>query len=210
MPACLTLADLSFATPDGTALFDSLNLSFGPCRTGLIGRNGIGKSTLLAIMAGQLAPTGGRVLAEGRIGFLRQAVTVAPEETLAEVFGIAGGLALLEAIAAGQAGPEALGEADWTLPARFEAALARVGLPAWPAERRMAALSGGQRTRALIAALIFGEPEMILLDEPTNNLDAEGRAAVAALLDGWRGGAVVVSHDRDLLDRMEAIGELTS
>jgi ATPase subunit of ABC transporter with duplicated ATPase domains len=103
MPACLTLADLSFATPDGTALFDSLNLSFGPCRTGLIGRNGIGKSTLLAIMAGQLAPTGGRVLAEGRIGFLRQAVTVAPEETLAEVFGIAGGLALLEAIAAGQA-----------------------------------------------------------------------------------------------------------
>src|SRR5690606_27588233 len=59
-------------------------------------------------------------------------------------------------------------------------------------------------------ALLFAEPDMILLDEPTNNLDADGRAAVAELLRKWRGGAIVVSHDRTLLREMDAIVELTT
>jgi len=77
-------------------------------------------------------------------------------------------------------------------------------------ETPLNALSGGQRTRAALAAMIFAEPDFLLLDEPTNNLDHEGRAAVASLLSGWRGCALVVSHDRELLEGMDAIVELTT
>src|SRR5262249_31200210 len=70
--------------------------------------------------------------------------------------------------------------------------------------------SGGQRTRAALAALVFAEPDFILLDEPTNNLDREGRRTVVDLLASWRSGAIVVSHDRDLLETMDSIVELTS
>jgi ATPase subunit of ABC transporter with duplicated ATPase domains len=71
-------------------------------------------------------------------------------------------------------------------------------------------LSGGQSTRARLAALIFAGPDFLLLDEPTNNLDREGRAAVIDFLANWRSGAIVVSHDRELLETMDAIVELSS
>ena len=77
-------------------------------------------------------------------------------------------------------------------------------------ETPLATLSGGQRTRAGLAALVFTEPDFLLLDEPTNNLDRDGRTAVIDLLAGWRSGAIVVSHDRELLDTMDAIVELTT
>ena len=74
----------------------------------------------------------------------------------------------------------------------------------------MATLSGGQRSRAALAALILAQPEFLLLDEPTNNLDRDGRRVVADLIRGWTGGAIIVSHDRELLEEMDAIVELTS
>ena len=74
----------------------------------------------------------------------------------------------------------------------------------------LSTLSGGQCTRARLAALIFTEPDFLLLDEPTNNLDREGRRFVFDLMLGWRGGAIVVSHDRELLESIDAIVELTS
>jgi ATPase subunit of ABC transporter with duplicated ATPase domains len=74
----------------------------------------------------------------------------------------------------------------------------------------LSTLSGGQRTRAALGALVLADPDFILLDEPTNNLDREGRAAVGELLSTWRAGAIVVSHDRALLETMDAIVELTT
>jgi ATPase subunit of ABC transporter with duplicated ATPase domains len=76
-------------------------------------------------------------------------------------------------------------------------------------ETLLSALSGGQRTRAALAALVFDAPNLILLDEPTNNLDAEGRAIVERMLARWRGAAIVISHDRNLLETMDTIVELT-
>lgn len=209
MPAAITLSDLTWSTPDGRTLFTGLDLSFDGGRTGLVGRNGVGKTTLLHLIAGTLAPQSGRVSVDGTLGILRQAVQVARGETLADLFGVTRALALLRRAAAGDADAEALSDADWTLEARIAAALGRVGLDAAP-ETPLAMLSGGQRTRARLAALIFTEPDIILLDEPTNDLDREGRAAVVELLAGWRAGAVVVSHDRALLDTMDAIVELTA
>src|SRR5690606_21743163 len=156
-------------------------------------RNGVGKSTLLRLIAGPLAPSTGTVRTEGSIGVLRQALQPAPGETLADLFAIGDALAILSRAEAGTASADDLAEADWALEARLAEALARFGLDATP-HTPLATLSGGQRTRAMLAALVFSAPDFLLLDEPTNNLDRDGRDAVIALLAQWRGGAVVVSH----------------
>ncbi len=207
--ASITLSNLSWASPEGRGLFAGLDLSFGAERAGLVGRNGVGKSTLLKLITGELTPQTGTVAVSGRLGVLRQDVQAAGDDCVADLFGVSGALAVLRRAEAGAASADDLADADWTLEARMAAALARVGLVA-EADTLLAALSGGQRTRASLAALVFAEPDFLLLDEPTNNLDREGRAAVARLLSEWRAGAIVVSHDRELLEAMDAIVELTS
>ena len=205
MPHSITLANLTWSAPDGRPLF----LSFGAERAGLVGRNGVGKTTLIKIISGALAPLSGTVTVIGSLGVLRQTVQVDPDETIGDLFGATEALALVERAESGDASADDVALADWTLEARIASALGRVGLDAEP-RARLAALSGGQRTRASLAALIFAGPDFLLLDEPTNNLDRDGREAVIELLASWRAGAIVVSHDRELLDTMDAIVELTS
>jgi ATPase subunit of ABC transporter with duplicated ATPase domains len=209
MPASITLSSLTCALPDGRVLFSNLNFSFNQERTGIAGRNGIGKTTLLRLISGDQAPTAGKVTANGSVGVLRQLQAPPEGMTLADLFGVRARLARLRKAEAGEASEADFAEADWTLEARLAESLGRAGLEADPATP-LAALSGGQRTRAALAALIFQAPDFLLLDEPTNNLDREGRDLVARLLAGWRGGALVVSHDRDLLEQMDAIVELTA
>jgi ATPase subunit of ABC transporter with duplicated ATPase domains len=208
MPS-ITLSGLTATTPDGRALFSDLDLSFDGGRTALVGRNGVGKTTLLEIIAGTWSPQAGSVSRTGTIGVLRQSVQLSAQETLADLMGVAEALGLLRRADEGLATAEELASADWTLEARIATALGRVGLDAEPGTL-LSALSGGQRTRAALAALVLAEPDFILLDEPTNNLDREGRASVIELLASWRTGAIVVSHDRELLETMDAIVEMTS
>jgi ATPase subunit of ABC transporter with duplicated ATPase domains len=209
MPAHIAVSDLSYATPDGRTLFSRLNLSFGAERAGLVGRNGVGKSTLLQIISGERAPHAGTTRVQGRVGVLRQALQRRPEETVADLFGVADALDLLARAEVGAATADELALADWDLDTRMAASVGQLGLHVTP-DTALASLSGGQRTRAALAALIFSEPDILLLDEPTNNLDRDGRRAVIDLLAGWPFGAIVVSHDRELLDTMDAIVELTS
>ncbi|ABC89985.1 probable ABC transporter, ATP-binding protein [Rhizobium etli CFN 42] len=209
MPASITLSQISWATPDGRPLFSDLDLSFGRDRSGLVGRNGVGKTTLLKLISGQIRPQSGTVAVSGSVGVLRQSVQVAADETIADLFGVAAALELLRRAEAGAATADELASADWALEPRIATALNRTGLDAEP-QTLLAALSGGQRTRAALAALIFSEPDFLLLDEPTNNLDREGREAVITLISGWRAGAVIVSHDRELLESVDQIVELTS
>lgn len=209
MPASVTLSRLSWSTPDGHGLFTDLDLNLGAERTGLVGRNGVGKSTLIKLIAGALAPQAGSASVAGRVGALRQIVQLRPDETIADLFGARDALAILGRAERGAATAEELEAADWSIETRIPAALARVGLEA-DQETPLVALSGGQRTRASLAALVFAEPDFLLLDEPTNNLDRDGRQAVIDVLAAWRGGALVVSHDRALLETMDAIVELTA
>ncbi|OWV74792.1 ABC transporter [Rhizobium sp. R339] len=208
MPASITLSHISWAAPDGRPLFSDLDLSFGAERTGLVGRNGVGKTTLLKLVSGDIRPQSGTISVSGSLGVLRQSVQIAADETIADLFGVAEALAVLSRAEAGEASAEELASADWMLETRIAAALNRTGLEAEP-QTPLAALSGGQRTRAGLAALVFGEPDFLLLDEPTNNLDRDGREAVIALISGWRAGAIIVSHDRELLESVDAIVELT-
>ena len=209
MPASITLSDLTWSAPNQPPLFSRLNLTFGPSRTGLVGRNGVGKTTLLRLIAGELRPQSGGVSVSGTVGVLRQAVRLESHATVADLFGVTAAVDRLRRAERGDATDDELAEADWTLESRFGTALGRVGLTASP-DTPLAALSGGQHTRAALAALLFTDPDFLLLDEPTNNLDRDGRAAVIDLLAGWRRGVIVVSHDRELLETVDAVVELTS
>ncbi len=207
MSAFLILDSISLATPDGRPLFDGLTLAIGAERTGIVGRNGCGKSTLLRLIAGDIEPAGGSVQRAGSIGMLAQRMD--DRLTVAEALDVAGGLACLRRLESGDGSPDDAAVADWTLQSRIDAALVETGLPPLPPDRRLASLSGGERTRVALARLLIEAPDLLLLDEPTNNLDADGREAVARLLERWRGGAVVASHDRALLARVDRIVELT-
>ena len=209
MSALITLDSVSAAAPDGRPLFDNLTLAIGRERIGLVGRNGVGKTTLLRIISGETPPRAGAVSVDGRLALLRQSLQSDAGTSLAALLGVEGALARLARIEAGEGRDEDFAEADWTLPARLEAALAEVGLSGVEPDRPASALSGGQATRAALAAVLLAEPDVILLDEPTNNLDAEARALVAEVLRRWRGGALVVSHDRALLEDMDRIVELS-
>lgn len=207
MSALLTIDRLSAAAPDGTLLFSELTLSLGHETVGLVGRNGSGKSTLLDIVAGEREPIAGTLARAARMATLRQ---VQPDDgSVAETLGVAHDLARLRRLEAGEGSVEDAGLADWTLEQRLADAFARVNLSGIVPDRPVASLSGGERTRLGLAAMLLGDPEVLLMDEPTNNLDADGRQAIAELLAGWPGGALVASHDRALLESMDRIVQLS-
>ena len=129
--------------------------------------------------------------------------------TVEEALGVAGDLARLRRLECGEGSLDDATEANWTLEARVQAALAKAGLPSLPLHRPIVSLSGGERTRVALARLLIEAPDLLLLDEPTNNLDTDGRQAVAQLLERWQGGVLVASHDRALLERVNRIVELT-
>ncbi len=209
MVSSISLSGLCCIKPDGKPLFTNIDFNFTDERIGLVGRNGVGKTTLLRVIAGDMTPHAGCVAVNGTVALMRQDGMIHQDATLADLFGLKEALALLDLAAEGKASVEELAEADWTLGARMESALADHGLSADP-DTRLANLSGGQRVRAALAAIMMAGPDFLLLDEPTNNLDRAGRDLVIALVRHWKGGAIVVSHDRELLEEMNAIAELTT
>ncbi|MEL7199093.1 MAG: ABC-F family ATP-binding cassette domain-containing protein [Pseudomonadota bacterium] len=203
----ITLNQLSFKTKQRRELFDGLTLSIGAERVGIVGRNGCGKSTLLSMIAGHTKPTSGTVSVSGKVGLLKQAYPAS--WSAARALGVEQEQALLDRVIAGEGSGEDLENADWDLSARVDAALANCGLAEIPLARTMRSFSGGERTRIGLARLMIEAPDFLLLDEPTNNLDKEGRAVISHLIRDWRGGVVVASHDRALLEEMDRIVELT-
>jgi ATPase subunit of ABC transporter with duplicated ATPase domains len=205
----VTLDRVAARTPDGHTLFSDLSLAFGRERTGVVGRNGAGKTTLARLVAGLSEPAEGSVSGAGRVGWLEQRREPRSGETVLDLLGVARAMAVVRRVLAGEGDAGDLADADWTLESRIESALADVGLPGLDMERPAATLSGGEQTRVRLAGLLLEAPDLVVLDEPTNHLDTEGRAAIADLLTRWKGGALVISHDRALLRRMDRIVELS-
>ncbi|MGW0042029.1 ABC-F family ATP-binding cassette domain-containing protein [Rhodococcus sp. NPDC003348] len=212
MKSAVTLKNVTFQWPDGTTALDNVSGTFTPGRTGLVGRNGAGKSTLLRLVAGRLAPTSGRIDTAGDVGYLPQTLTLGKDTTVAELLGIDGIRAALRAIESGDVDERhfrAIGD-DWDIESRADEGLHEIGFTAADLDRRVDEISGGEAMLIAVTGLRIRRTPITLLDEPTNNLDRPTRAKLAEFVDSWPGTLVVVSHDRELLERMENTTELHS
>lgn len=206
----VTLDRLTFTWPDGTSALDSVSGSFGSGRTGLVGRNGAGKSTLLRLMAGELTPTAGHLTTTGEVAYLPQQLTLDVDRRVADLLGVAPALDAVRAIGAGdvdQVHFDTVGD-EWDIEARAEMSLADAGLAPEFLDRRVGELSGGEAVLVAIAGIRLRRAPITLLDEPTNNLDRDARARLAAMVRSWKGTLIVVSHDLSLLELMDDTAEL--
>ena len=202
-------------------LFESLNLTVSPGDVvGVVGANGAGKSTLLRLLAGESAPMAGRVStapSDAFVGWLPQEHERLAGETIAGYLGRRTGAtratrAMEDAAAALESeDPEApdvyavaldhwLATGAPDLEDRAPAVLAELGLDLG-LDALMTTLSGGQAARAALAALLLSRFDVVLLDEPTNDLDLAGLERLESFVRGLRAGIVVVSHDREFLAR---------
>jgi ATPase subunit of ABC transporter with duplicated ATPase domains len=207
----LLVEEVSWRTPAGDTVLDRVSLALHREKTGLVGANGCGKTTLLRILTGDLALSAGRVRRAGRIAVLPQNFRPMQEQTVVEALGVREKLDALCRLTAGHGSDADLAvlDDDWAIEERIAAELSRLGLSHIGLDRPLASLSGGETTRVVLASLFLRRPDLLLLDEPTNNLDRESRQALQAALAEWRGGLVVVSHDRALLRLMDRMVELT-
>ncbi|MGH3167437.1 MAG: ATP-binding cassette domain-containing protein, partial [Trebonia sp.] len=174
--------NLSFSWPDGTVVLKGLNAAFSPGRTGLIGVNGTGKSTLLRLVAGRLAPTSGSVTVSGEIGYLAQDLTLDTSITVAALLGIAAKLGAIRAIENGDVSVatfDAIGD-DWDIEDRARAKLDRLGLSHISLDDTVATLSGGEAIMTALTAVLVLRPDVMLLDEQTKNGDAGARLKLCA------------------------------
>ena len=192
-------------------MLSGLTVSFGPGRTGLIGVNGSGKSTLLRLIAGELRPGSGAIRARGEVGYLPQAITLGTHRSVADLLGITAARDALYAIEAGETGEAAFAAVgdDWDVEERARAWLDRLGLGRLGLDDRVERLSGGETILVALAALFLRRPDIMLLDEPTNNLDLDARRRLYDAVASWSGVMVIVSHDRELLGLVDQIADLS-
>jgi len=187
-------------------------------RVGLIGPNGCGKTTLMRILAGLEQPDSGTVSSTRpnlRIGYLAQGMDFQPDQTLQTALSLHPvSEAHLEAEIASLASALSSNPNDSTLQAKYDSILhqfsitnyelptilAPLGLSGLPLDTPISHLSGGQKTRLMLARVLLEEPHLLLLDEPTNHLDIEMLEWLESWLTRFNGAALIVSHDRAFLD----------
>ena len=195
----------------------NFNISAGE-RIGLIGANGSGKTTLMRILAGFEHPDSGDVASTRpnlRLGYLAQGMDFSPEQTLHSALGLDSDSQTdpaLEveslALALAQNPNDAALQAQYDLALHKlsgesiqpSAVLEPLGLSHFPADTPIAHLSGGQKTRLMLAKVLLDDPQLLLLDEPTNHLDIDMLEWLEDWLNGFQGAALIVSHDRTFLD----------
>lgn len=208
----LVLNNISYVLPDGRTLISDLHEQFDLRATGLIGRNGAGKTLLARILAGQLQPTTGQCQCFGTVHYLAQQVGLAGGATVADLAGVKSILDALERIEAGSTATvdfDAVGD-DWDIHQRLRYELEQGKLGHLKADTPASNLSGGEAMRVSLIGAMLSDADFLILDEPSNHLDRVNRQALIEQLQRWPRGLIVVSHDRQLLESMERIVELSS
>jgi ATPase subunit of ABC transporter with duplicated ATPase domains len=211
MSSAIVCSALSFSWPDGTIVLSDLNAAFSRGRTGLIGVNGSGKSTLLRLIARQLTPAAGSVTVTGTLGYLPQDRVLDATASVASLLGVAAKRDAIRAIERGDVSAgtfDAVGD-EWDIEDRARVELDRLGLAHVGLDDRAGQLSGGEAVMTALTALFLRRPDVILLDEPSNNLDIDARRRLYDAVAGWSGVMVIVSHDRELLSQVDQIADLS-
>lgn len=209
----ILLQNISFGFPGGNLLFNHINLTIpSSSKSALVGSNGMGKSTLLKIIANEIQPLEGTVNIQGEIFYVPQMFGNFNHLTIAECLNIDQKLFALEKITAGEVDEhyfEILND-DWDIEERCRNALQYWNLQNFDLNQKLENLSGGQKTKVFLAGIQINQPNVIILDEPTNHLDLEGRKLLYDLIEKVNATVVIVSHDRMLLNLVDTIFELSN
>jgi len=207
----LTLRNISYTHPNKDSLFTNIDLTVNNHqKTALIGNNGVGKSTLLKIIAGELQPTKGQISVETEPYYVPQIFGQFNHLNIAQALRIEDKLNALKAILDGNTSEENFNllNDDWTIEDRCNEALSYWRLNDLDLTQKMEVLSGGQRTKVFLAGISIHQPELILLDEPSNHLDIESRQLLYDFVQNTKSTLIIVSHDRKLLNLLNTVCEL--
>ncbi|HWJ26011.1 MAG TPA: ATP-binding cassette domain-containing protein, partial [Flavisolibacter sp.] len=208
----LILQNLIYQHPNKDVLFDNLHLNISRHdKIALIGNNGAGKSTLLKIIAGELQPASGLIKLDAKPYYIPQIFGQFNDLTIAQALHIENKLKALRDILDGQVTEENLSvlDDDWTIEERCQEALKYWQLQDLDLSQKMSDLSGGQKTKVFLAGIMIHQPEFVLLDEPSNHLDTSGRQLLYDFIQSSSCTLMVVSHDRQLLNLLDAVYELS-
>ena len=198
--------------PTGDTLFGPLSLTLEPSLCALVGRNGSGKTRLLRLLAGLDEPATGHIERFGSHAWVAQQHVISSQTTLAELLGYDAIFAARKRIDSGDYQPDdlALLDGHWDIAERLSEAFINATLPPFEPDKPAIELSGGERIRALLCGAFTAGADFLLLDEPTNHLDRQGRAWFYDQLSRYQGGVLVASHDRELLEQVPRILELSA
>ena len=208
----LILHDISYKHPNRDLLFEKINITINDFdKVALIGNNGVGKSSLLKIISGELKPSGGQLETKVLPYYVPQVYGQFNHLSIAQALGVDRKLAALREIIGGNAAEEnftTLNE-DWAIEERCREALMYWQLENMDMNQQLDSLSGGQKTKVFLAGIQLHQPDFILLDEPGNHLDFEGRQLLNDFIQTTQSTLMVVSHDRKLLNLLNTVFELS-
>lgn len=197
---------------DRTTLFQNISFSISKGqKANLVGNNGTGKSTLLQIIAGQSQASDGTIILTEKPYFVPQHLGQYDDYSIAQALGIDHKLNALEAIIRGDASAEnfiVLND-DWTIEERIQHAFSYWHLQHLSLHHPISLLSGGEKTKVFLAGILIHQPEIILLDEPSNHLDVESRELLYDFIRKSKETILLVSHDRTLLNLLNLTIELS-
>ncbi|WP_337965700.1 ABC-F family ATP-binding cassette domain-containing protein [uncultured Flavobacterium sp.] len=208
----LILQNISYKHNNKELLFDNISFTVNNHeKIALIGNNGSGKSTLLRIIAGESEPLNGELRLSSEPYNIPQIFGQYNELTIAEALRIADKLKAFKEIIDGNVTEENLNilNDDWTIEERCNNALKYWNLEYLDLMAKMNTLSGGQKTKIFLAGILIHQPELVLMDEPSNHLDTAARELLYDFIESTSSTLLIVSHDRSLLNKLNTTYELS-
>lgn len=203
---------LAYIHPNGEVLFNNLNFSIlSGNKVSLVGNNGVGKSTLLRIIAGELNQTQGEILISKQLYYVPQHLRQFDDLTISMALQVNDKISALHSILGGNVSQENFDTLndDWDIEEKTQKALAYWDIAELSLSKKISSLSGGEKTKVFLAGIQIYSPDIILLDEPSNHLDAQSRRVLYKFIKESNSTILIVSHDRTLLNEVNITMELT-